>query len=320
MTLRQKGRRVKRGAMSRRNNTAQKPVSHRKTQHKRDVSDVKERRQLIQLVVCGSIFVLVVVTKLLIPSYVEELNQMISAAIEQNMDVRAVFSTVGKAFSGETALSESAGELYRAVFAPEESMVKETSAQIPTIDDEWALSHLKQYQMKDSSDIELHNAEEAEKIEEASLAYVLYSNQTLPERVSMEQVLLGFDYCTPVSGTISSEFGYREHPTEGEEKFHYGLDLAADNGTDILCFADGTVTAIGESSSYGKYCMVIHENDYSTLYAHCDRILVSSGSFVRRGDVIAEVGETGMATGPHLHFELQCDGVYLNPIYYVSSV
>ena len=136
----------------------------------------------------------------------------------------------------------------------------------------------------------------------------------------MEQALLGFDYCTPVSGSISSEFGYRDHPTEGEERFHYGIDLAADTGTEILCFADGTVTAVGESSSYGKYCMIAHENGYSTLYAHCSRVTVSSGSAVQRGDTVAEVGQTGMATGPHLHFELQRDGVYLNPIYYVSAV
>ena len=80
------------------------------------------------------------------------------------------------------------------------------------------------------------------------------------------------------------------------------------------------MTAVGESSSYGKYCMIAHENGYSTLYAHCSRVTVSSGSAVQRGDTVAEVGQTGMATGPHLHFELQRDGVYLNPIYYVSAV
>ena len=66
--------------------------------------------------------------------------------------------------------------------------------------------------------------------------------------------------------------------------------------------------------------MVAHEGGYSTLYAHCSRITATSGSVVRRGEKIAEVGETGFATGPHLHFELQKDGVYLNPIYYVSAL
>ena len=126
-------------------------------------------------------------------------------------------------------------------------------------------------------------------------------------------------YYTPVSGVLSSAFGYREHPVEGEERFHYGVDLAADEGMEVNCFADGTVTAVGESSSYGRYCIVAHEGGYSTLYAHCSRVVVSSGAQVARSQKIAEVGSTGMATGPHLHFELQKDGIYLNPIYYVSA-
>ena len=97
------------------------------------------------------------------------------------------------------------------------------------------------------------------------------------------------------------------------------MDLAADTGTAIACFADGTVTAVGESSSYGKYCTVTHANGCTTLYAHCSRISVSSGAAVKEGEKLGEVGETGMATGPHLHFELQKDGVYLNPIYYVET-
>ena len=80
------------------------------------------------------------------------------------------------------------------------------------------------------------------------------------------------------------------------------------------------MTAVGESSSYGKYITVSHGGGFSTLYAHCSRILAASGASVKEGDVIAEVGETGVATGPHLHFELHQGSQYLNPIYYVSLV
>ena len=156
--------------------------------------------------------------------------------------------------------------------------------------------------------------------EASTLAYVLYSDRNLPDNVCLEQALLGFDYCTPVMGTLTSDFGYREHPVQGEERFHYGLDIAAAAGTEISCFADGTVTAVGESSSYGKYITVSHRGGFSTLYAHCSRILAASGVSVKEGDAIAEVGETGVATGPHLHFELHQGSQYLNPIYYVSLV
>jgi murein DD-endopeptidase MepM/ murein hydrolase activator NlpD len=243
---------------------------------------------------------------------------VLSDALSQNMDVRAVFSSVGKAFSGESELAETADEVYRAVFAPDESAAEEVWVRVSGMEDRQVFEFLKNKGIEREHPT-AESAVETEQTETDTLSYILYSNRTLPENVNMEQVLLGFDYVPPVSGTLSSGFGYREHPTEGEERFHYGVDLVADSGTDICSFADGTVTVVGESNSYGNYCVVVHENGCSTLYAHCSRITVSSGKMVSKGETIAEVGESGTATGPHLHFELQQDGVYLNPIYYVAE-
>jgi len=315
MSLRQKGRRIKRRTVAGRTKAAKSTVPRRTAKRRKEALSAGERRQLARLVICGAIFVALVLSKILLPNHMVKLNQRISQALTRNMDVQAVFSSVGKAFSGESEIGRVADEVYQAVFHPDAAVAAASEIHISTIEDAHALELLKDYCVE-SAEITAGDVEK----EAAPLAYILYSNQTLPEGVSMEQAILGFDYCTPVSGSISSEFGYRDHPTEGEERFHYGIDLAADTGTEILCFADGTVTAVGESSSYGKYCMIAHENGYSTLYAHCSRVTVSSGAAVQRGDTVAEVGQTGMATGPHLHFELQQDGVYLNPIYYVSSV
>ena len=96
------------------------------------------------------------------------------------------------------------------------------------------------------------------------------------------------------------------------------MDLEAPEGTVIGSFAEGRVSVVGESSQLGKYVTVVHAGDYTTLYAHCSRITASAGQQVKLGDPIAEVGETGQATGPHLHFELYRDTTYYNPIYYVS--
>ena len=139
----------------------------------------------------------------------------------------------------------------------------------------------------------------------------------LPENASLEQRNLGFLHDSPVHGSLSSTFGWREHPVEGGSKFHYGVDLAANTGTDVLAFAAGEVYASGESSTLGNYIMLQHEGGYITLYAHCSRITASSGS-VAMGEKIAEVGDTGLVTGPHLHFELHDGPLYLNPIYYVE--
>ena len=319
MTSRQAGRRLMTAQARRRS-----ARSVRRGRGRNEPLAAKDLRQLARLVACGSIFVALVAAKLLLPAKMAGFNEKLSAAMERNMDVQAVFSAVGRAFSGE----ENVMEVYQAVFHPQDRAVQTgatsqeegTSIRAPKLRDAAALETLQSYRAAP----EVPGAEaspEAEAASASNLAYVLYSQENLPEGVSMEQTLLGFDYCAPVAGgSLSSDFGYREHPTEGEERFHYGVDLAADAGTEVRCFADGTVTAVGDSSSYGRYCVVAHEGGCSTLYAHCSRITASSGAAVKRGQKIAEVGDTGMATGPHLHFELQRDGAYLNPVYYVSAL
>ena len=149
-----------------------------------------------------------------------------------------------------------------------------------------------------------------------ALSYV-YTMPAPPENASLEQRNLGFDHRTPVLGALSSTFGWREHPVEGGNRFHYGVDLAAEEGTDILAFASGTVYATGESSTLGNYVMLQHQGGYITLYGHCREVTVTGGS-VDMGDKNAEVGSTGLVTGPHLHFELHDGDLYLNPIYYVE--
>lgn len=142
--------------------------------------------------------------------------------------------------------------------------------------------------------------------------------EALPDNVEMLQQVLGFDYTPPAAGTVTSLFGSRSDPLEGDGRFHYGVDIAGEAGDIISAFADGTVEVVGKSSELGQYVTVRHENGYETLYAHCSRVTASSGQSVNRGDPIAEMGETGRATGVHLHFELHRNDVYLNPLYYVA--
>ena len=121
-------------------------------------------------------------------------------------------------------------------------------------------------------------------------------------------------------GMTSSGFGYRVHPIHGDVRFHYGTDFAANAGTDVLCFADGKVIEAGYDSGYGNYIKIEHNDEFSTLYAHCSLLLVAVGDEVAKGEKIAYVGETGLATGPHLHFELMRNGKYINPEYYLGAV
>ena len=112
----------------------------------------------------------------------------------------------------------------------------------------------------------------------------------------------------PVAGTITSPQGYRSDPITGETSYHSGTDIAVPEGTPILAAADGTATVANSldswGGSYGYYVKLDHGDGLTTLYAHCSSICVTAGQQVKAGEVIAYVGQTGRATGPHLHFEV----------------
>jgi murein DD-endopeptidase MepM/ murein hydrolase activator NlpD len=141
----------------------------------------------------------------------------------------------------------------------------------------------------------------------------------LPPNVTTLYYSLGLtNTVTPVKGVLSSSFGWRTHPVSGVYKFHFGTDIAADVGTKIAAFADGTVEYVGQSNEYGLYVQIQHSNNVKTFYCHCSKICVNEGQTVKAGDKIAEVGSTGDSTGPHLHFEVKKDGIFLNAINYIN--
>ncbi len=125
---------------------------------------------------------------------------------------------------------------------------------------------------------------------------------------------------TPVMGVVSSGFGYRIHPIDGEWKPHRGLDIAAPVGTEILSFASGVVDYVGESEAdYGLYLQIDHGSGVCSFYAHCSEILVKAGQPVQKGDLIARVGDTGYTTGAHLHLELKQNGERIDPAPYIQE-
>lgn len=117
----------------------------------------------------------------------------------------------------------------------------------------------------------------------------------------------------PVNGTVTSEYGNRIHPIYNTESFHSGRDIAAAEGSDIYAVCDGKVIETGQAANAGIYAKIDHGDGYVALYCHCSALYVKEGINVRKGDVIAAVGQTGLATGPHLHFELHKNGVVTDP-------
>lgn len=125
----------------------------------------------------------------------------------------------------------------------------------------------------------------------------------------------------PLNGqvTITSPFGWRGDPFNGAQKFHSGVDIAAETGTPVLAAQAGYVVFSGQYGGYGEAVVIDHGQTLYTLYGHNSERLVSAGQYVSAGQMIARVGSTGRATGPHLHFEVHYNRQYLEPLAYLNS-
>ncbi|HEY5622586.1 MAG TPA: M23 family metallopeptidase, partial [Gammaproteobacteria bacterium] len=120
------------------------------------------------------------------------------------------------------------------------------------------------------------------------------------------------------SGYISSRFGNRTDPFTGRAAFHKGIDFAGRAGSDVVAVASGVVIWSGERYGFGKIVEINHGNGYVTRYAHNSENLVIVGDTVKRGEIIAMMGDTGRATGPNLHFEVLRNGRVVDPLTYIN--
>ncbi len=149
---------------------------------------------------------------------------------------------------------------------------------------------------------------------EAQLAVLesMIMNQNLSERV--------YPQGRPVkSGWLSSYFGKRTDPFTGKPANHLGIDFAGKHGDDIIAVADGVITWSGDRYGYGVMVEINHGNGYATRYAHNSENLVAVGDEVKKGQVVALMGETGRATGPNLHFEVLHNGRRVNPVKFIRE-
>jgi murein DD-endopeptidase MepM/ murein hydrolase activator NlpD len=116
---------------------------------------------------------------------------------------------------------------------------------------------------------------------------------------------------------VTSDFGYRRSPFTLASDFHKGIDIAAAWGTPVAAPADGVVKFAGYKGGYGKMVVIDHGFGVVTKYGHTSEIFVREGDKIKRGSKIALVGNTGHSTGPHLHYEIQSDGLPVDPMQYI---
>lgn len=160
----------------------------------------------------------------------------------------------------------------------------------------------------------------------SSLANLLYQQlkgeaglSGLPE-TDMEEAVdsSAQNFQWPLKTRISSGFGWRQDPINGQRRFHQGIDLPAVEGSPVRAALPGRVIYSDYKQDYGQVVVLDHGHGFTTLYAHNKENLVKTGEWVRGGSCLARVGSSGRSTGPHLHFEVRKNGEYLDPLDYLD--
>ena len=127
------------------------------------------------------------------------------------------------------------------------------------------------------------------------------------------------EWLSPVEGVITSTCGERVNPILGKRENHNGLDIAVAEGTAVIAVKSGKVTEVRTSATYGKLLEYETTDGYTVMYAHLSKVLVQEGEMVKQGQKVAESGNTGLSTGPHLHYSLWKGEKLLDPMDYLSA-
>jgi murein DD-endopeptidase MepM/ murein hydrolase activator NlpD len=257
--------------------------------------------------------------------------------LEEDMNYRAAITALGETLTGEATILEVLGEITIRAFGgvatedveaaglPELPRVSPLPLSLskaipPPIEEVFPVPQLPQ----GLAQISLLDADESPGVAEPAAVAVFLAHQAefyghaLPVNATAYYLPLDLAFTAPLRGPVSSPFGFRWDPIFGGVHFHFGTDIAVYTGTPFAAFADGVVIAAWEGPGWGKYILLDHGGGIYTRYAHASALYVQAGEWVERGQVIGRVGSTGYSTGPHLHFELRVDGMYLNPEFYVD--
>lgn len=248
----------------------------------------------------------------------EDLESMQGQLQEEKEAVNLLLKEKEKQLSGvQAGISDAENEAarYKAEIEAENQIIQEILAAEERARQLAAQKAAEEQKKKEESEKkqESEQEEESEKQEEAG------KDESSNSNVDTDNSYTGgvFAWPCPSSRRITSGFGYRDAPTAGASSYHQGLDIGAAYGAAIVAAADGVVTSTGYSNVLGNYVILSHGGGLFTVYFHCSSVLVSSCQNVERGQTIAKVGSTGISTGNHLHFGVQLNGSYVDPMNYL---
>ncbi len=171
--------------------------------------------------------------------------------------------------------------------------------------------------IQESEETMLQKIDQLSKLKEAAADQEELSQRLMEFFQDQRTLLASTPSIWPVRGWMTSGFGMRKSPFTGRKTMHAGIDIATKTGTSIVAPADGIVSFAGNKGSFGKVLVLDHGYEYTTFYGHCSSLKKKVGDKVKRGDVIAYVGNSGTSTGPHLHYEVRVNGVATNPMKFI---
>jgi murein DD-endopeptidase MepM/ murein hydrolase activator NlpD len=267
---------------------------------KQNKNDYLAKLILIQAIVCTIIVLLTFAVKKISPSSYEQLKVQYNRIMSCDMSMQEIWQSV-KSVSAFIILPSDEWKSSGTTT----TQVNEAASQKEEEDENTSSDNTETSKVNESVPNESLTGAGGEDLD----AYTAAAN------TSFAPFYVTANACTPVSGKITSRFGYRIHPTNGKLSFHTGMDIAAKEGVKIAAAFYGTVKDVNYSDSGGNYILMNHQNGLQTLYCHCSEILVKEGTVIRPGETIALVGSTGDTTGPHLHFEVRINGIRCNPEY-----
>jgi len=258
------------------------------------------------------------------PGRLRSAGERILQVLEHNVDVEEVFSRLGESIARPGGVLDGLGGFCTEVFGPQKEEMDTTAQQtavfhpiLPSTQSSLLTEELEKMALPVAS--QLKERPSAENAIPAVGTVLTEVGGPLPEGYTADELSFGdLETVPPVLGHLNSGFGYRDHPVNGKYSFHSGADISADAGDEIVAFADGVVEYVGEDSTYGLYLQLDHGDGIKSFYAHCQQVCVKKGQSVEMGETVALVGASGRATGPHLHLELKCCGVRVDPAYYIE--
>lgn len=254
---------------------------------------------LMQLIVCLITAILLLFTNILFPDAIKNVKVFYETQIKRDKGITPDISNAFRDVLGFLTSSSNSSE------APESSGLNSDSSSVSTT----GKSGTESTNLSGSSVSMGAGGEETPIIMPCESAGLV-----VPDITPIQT-----DYVIPVHGKISSDYGYRLHPITGMPDFHKGIDVPAEEGTEIAAFQKGIVIQAQHSESFGNFVAVEHENGIVTRYGHCSKLNVKVGDAVEAGDTVGFVGSTGYSTGNHCHFDLSVNGVFIDPLKVIPS-